>query len=114
MPSNSQASGLTSAEKRLRTLKKKLQQIENLKEKRDRGDELEKTQVCGIVCCKSIIMKSKWLKKYCNNNHDIYPGSSTHRSVFQGGPASRSNWYFFEMLIFEEMGKPEYPEKNLS
>ena len=26
---------------------------------------------------------------------------------------SRSNWNF-EMLAFEERGKPEYPEKNLS
>lgn len=44
-PSGLQASGLTSAEKRLRALKKKLQQIENLKDKRDLGVELEKTQV---------------------------------------------------------------------
>ena len=26
---------------------------------------------------------------------------------------SRSNWNL-EMLVFEERGKPEYPEKNLS
>ena len=37
-------------------------------------------------------------------NHDIYPGSSTHRSGFQGGPASRSNWNL-EMLVFEERGE---------
>lgn len=48
-PSDSQASGLTSAEKRLRALKKKLQQIENLKDKRDRGVELEKTQLDKIA-----------------------------------------------------------------
>ena len=47
-PSDSQASGLTSTEKRLRALKKKLQQIDNLKDKRGRGVELEKTQVWGI------------------------------------------------------------------
>ena len=28
-------------------------------------------------------------------------------------PDSWSNWYL-EMLVFEERGKPEYPEKNLS
>ena len=44
-PSESQASGLTSAEKRLRALKKKLQQIEALKEKKSYGEVLEKTQV---------------------------------------------------------------------
>ena len=28
---------------------------------------------------------------------------------------SRSNWILeFEVLVFEERGKPEYPEKNLS
>ena len=34
----------------------------------------------------------------------------------QGGSSStvsRSNWNL-EMLVFEERGKPEYPEKNLS
>ena len=29
------------------------------------------------------------------------------------GDTFRSNWNL-EMLIFEERGKPEYPEKNLS
>lgn len=48
-PSVSQASGLTSAEKRIRALKKKLQQIEALKEKRELGQILEKTQVCYPV-----------------------------------------------------------------
>lgn len=48
-PSVSQASGLTSVEKRLRALKKKLQQIEALKEKRDQGQVLEKTQVSFFV-----------------------------------------------------------------
>lgn len=48
-PSVSQASGLTSVEKRLRALKKKLQQIETLKEKRDHGEVLEKTQVSLIL-----------------------------------------------------------------
>lgn len=47
-PSVSQASGLTSAEKRLRALKKKLQQIEALKEKRELGQVLEKTQLDKI------------------------------------------------------------------
>ena len=44
-PSVSQASGLTSVEKRIRALKKKLQQIEVLKQKRELGEVLEKTQV---------------------------------------------------------------------
>lgn len=48
-PSVSQASGLTSAEKRIRALKKKLQQIDALKEKRELGQVLEKTQVCYPV-----------------------------------------------------------------
>ena len=48
-PSVSQASGLTSAEKRIRALKKKLQQIEALKEKRELGQVLEKTQVCILL-----------------------------------------------------------------
>jgi len=48
-PSVSQASGLTSAEKRIRALKKKLQQIEALKEKQEHGQVLEKTQVCCHV-----------------------------------------------------------------
>ena len=48
-PSVSLASGLTSAEKRIRALKKKLQQIEALKEKRELGQVLEKTQVCYPV-----------------------------------------------------------------
>lgn len=47
-PSVSQASGLTSAEKRIRALKKKLQQIEALKEKRELGQVLEKTQLDKI------------------------------------------------------------------
>ena len=42
------ASGLTPAEKRLRALKKKLQQIENLKEKIEHGETLEKTQVRAL------------------------------------------------------------------
>ena len=42
------ASGLTPAEKRLRALKKKLQQIENLKEKMEHGETLEKTQVRAL------------------------------------------------------------------
>ena len=42
------ASGLTPGEKRLRALKKKLQQIENLKEKREHGETLEKTQVRAL------------------------------------------------------------------
>ena len=25
---------------------------------------------------------------------------------------SRSNWKYLEMLVFEEGGKPDYPEKN--
>jgi len=48
LPLDSQASGLTSSEKRLRALKKKLQQIEALKEKRDCGEVLEKTQLDKI------------------------------------------------------------------
>ena len=48
LPLDSQASGLTSSEKRLRALKKKLQQIEALKEKRDCGEVLEKTQVRSV------------------------------------------------------------------
>ena len=43
------ASGLTPAEKRLRALKKKLQQIENLKEKMEHGETLEKTQVRALL-----------------------------------------------------------------
>ena len=42
------ASGLTPAEKSLRALKKKLQQIENLKEKMEQGETLEKTQVRAL------------------------------------------------------------------
>ena len=42
---STEASGLTSIERRLKQLKKKLQQIKGLKEKRDRGEVLEKTQV---------------------------------------------------------------------
>jgi len=42
------ASGLTPAEKRLRALKKKHQQIENLKEKMEHGETLEKTQVRAL------------------------------------------------------------------
>ena len=49
-PSVSQASGLT-VEKRLRALKKKLQQIEALKEKRELGQVLEKTQVSLEMSC---------------------------------------------------------------
>ena len=56
-PSVSQASGLTSAEKRLRALKKKLQQIEALKEKRELGQVLEKTQVCYPVKEKRIFFR---------------------------------------------------------
>lgn len=44
-PSVLEASGLTPTEKRLRTLKKKLQQIESIKEKREKGEVLETTQV---------------------------------------------------------------------
>ena len=47
----------------------------------------------------------------CKKNHDIYPGSSTHREVV-----------FREVLHPDRIriwnvgfwGKPEYPEKNLS
>lgn len=50
-PSVSQDSGLTSVEKRLRALKKKLQQIEALKEKRELGQVLEKSQVSLEMSC---------------------------------------------------------------
>ncbi|XP_068687844.1 partner of Y14 and mago-like isoform X2 [Montipora foliosa] len=45
---STEASGLTSIERRLKQLKKKLQQIKGLKEKRDRGEVLEKTQLDKI------------------------------------------------------------------
>lgn len=48
-PQVSQASGLTPSEKRLRTLKKKLQQIESIKEKREKGEVLETTQLDKIA-----------------------------------------------------------------
>ena len=47
------------------------------------------------------------------NNCDIYPGSSTHPKVVLGRYYIRLNWNL-EMLIFDERGKPENPEKNLS
>ena len=60
-------------------------------------------------------LPATYLNKILKINHDIFPGNSTHQleSGFQGRPASRSNWNL-EMLVFEERGKPEYPEKNLS
>lgn len=48
-PSVLEASGLTPTEKRLRTLKKKLQQIESIKEKREKGEVLETTQLDKIA-----------------------------------------------------------------
>lgn len=50
-PAVTQGSGLTTVEKRLRALKKKLQQIESLKDKRDKGEVLEKTQVSLTLNC---------------------------------------------------------------
>ena len=47
-----------------------------------------------------------------NNNKDLevaHPQSGSPSIL----PDSWSNWNF-EMLVFEERGKPEYPEKNLS
>ena len=38
------------------------------------------------------------------------PKPEAHDKVLDN---SRSNWNL-EMLVFEERGKPEYPEKNLS
>ena len=35
------------------------------------------------------------------------------RTALIGNTNSRSNWNL-EMLVFEERGKPEYPEENLS
>ena len=52
---DSQATGHTPAERRLRALKKKLQQIDNLKEKREQGEILEKTQVRTLFFLKVII-----------------------------------------------------------
>jgi translation initiation factor 2A len=43
-------SGLTPTEKRLRTLKKKLQQITTLKDKQLNGEKLEDTQVTKQTC----------------------------------------------------------------
>lgn len=53
-PTVTQASGLTTVEKRLRALKKKLQQIESLKEKRDKGEVLERTQVSLTLLCQDV------------------------------------------------------------
>ena len=39
------------------------------------------------------------------------PQPEAHDKVLDN--KSRSNWNL-EMLVFEERGKPEYPEKNLS
>ena len=59
-------------------------------------------------------LRKNILEKKVSFDHDIYPlGSSSHRSGFQGGPTFGSNWNL-EMLVFEERGKPEYPEKNVS
>lgn len=58
-PSVSQASGLTSAVKRIRALKKKLQQIEALKEKRELGQVLEKTQVCTLLKTHFFVFSNK-------------------------------------------------------
>ena len=49
-------------------------------------------------------------KKLKNCKLFVYPRSTLNVSV-----RSRSNWILeFEVLVFEERGKPEYPEKNLS
>jgi len=42
--------------------------------------------------------------------HETLRSSEAHLNVFV---RSRSNWNV-EVLVFEERGKPEYPEKNLS
>ena len=47
----------------------------------------------------------------CNNNNDDLEVAHPH-SVLRL-PDSWSNWNL-EMLVFEERGEPEYPEKNLS
>ena len=44
---------------------------------------------------------------------DIYPRSSTHPKVVLGRSCIRSNWNL-EMLVFEERGKPENLDKNIS
>ena len=39
------------------------------------------------------------------------PNLPSQRLMFKGSTNSRSNWNL-KMLVFEEGGKPEYPEKN--
>ena len=39
------------------------------------------------------------------------PNLPSQRLMFKGSTNLRSNWNL-EMLVFEEGGKPEYPEKN--
>ena len=60
-PTVSQTSGLTPTEKRLRALKKKLQQIDSLKEKRENGEVLEKTQVSLILSVKARFCVRGWI-----------------------------------------------------
>ena len=52
--------------------------------------------------------QSKDLKNHLNN-FSVNVFSTEH----QLGTLSRSNWNL-EVLVFEEGGKPKYPEKNLS
>ena len=81
---------------------------------------------CLFTGCTALFDKWWWifhkarrtlLSNNSNNNIDnncgIYPWSSTHPKVILGRSYVQSNWNL-EMVIFEERGKPENSEKNLS
>ena len=57
---------------------------------------------------KLIAKKNSCCSKIPHPPHNFYNGSSLNVSV-----RSRWNWNL-EVLVFEERGKPDYPEKNLS
>lgn len=68
-PSVLEANGLTPTEKRLRTLKKKLQQIESIKEKREKGEVLETTQVS---CSSPVHQMFPYKVDYGKTNFRLY------------------------------------------
>ena len=56
----------------------------------------------------------RYINNNNNNNNNIIMGFAV--AFPRGGSSStvsRSNWNL-EVLVFDERGKPEYPEKNLS
>ena len=72
------------------------------------------TNNCVPSRISELFIRSKNTKYFISRRErrEWLPNLPSQRFMFKCSTNSRSNWNL-EMLVFEEGGKPEYPEKNL-